>query len=205
MKREAAAHAVPCAVPPCGLPSAAMKDSNLIRLSASLATFLLALGLVACGDDDGGGGGAQAERACDVSCDKAVECGFPGERSECVSMCMSDMGNDSDGCEPTSAEINACIDAFEELDCASLLSGNTPTECDICEDDSSSGPGGGAGMTGGPVPPPGGGEGGCEELRACCQSLPGGGQEGCITTADTNMDAACGLALSTFQSTGLCM
>jgi hypothetical protein len=68
---------------------------------------------------------------CEGLCKRALECFPNGTSSECVSACLSGVGNPP--CERNQAALDACVAAYEVMSCDDLLSAVVPIECEyVC-------------------------------------------------------------------------
>lgn len=174
---------------------------------APLALLLMVAGYVACGDDDDGDGGPNAAEVaayCDALCDKFVECGISTEE-QCQSTCTQTTGGGS--CNPSSSEVDACIDAIPGAECSDLQVGNFPAACaDLCDE------GGGDQDMGADIPGTGTLDTGgsttdaCDDLSACCPGLAAESseREACEGAVSSELAAACQSVLTTLQSQDFC-
>ena len=97
----------------------------IMRYSVRLAVLILVLPLLqGCAPDEVN---PTFQAVCEAVCRRASECFPNGTVSECVSACLTGVGNPP--CERNQAALDACVAAFETLSCADLAAAAVPTEC----------------------------------------------------------------------------
>lgn len=167
------------------------------------AYLLCVVPLFACSDSDS----TDLAAACSTVCKKTAECseGLISE-SQCVAQCKAGSSADSTdegNCQPSQAQIDACLSAVESASCAAL-SGEALTACDFCPA-SSSRSDGGLGLGDASF---GLGDltsaGDCSDLTDCCTKLSGPDKQACDSTAAAATDPLCGALLLAYQQAKKC-
>ena len=170
---------------------------------------VIALGLVlvvGCGSSSESSS-TSPQQLCARTCSKSIEClgsTLVGNQEQCEERCNSGESDQSPdlSCNPSDSELEACISAYESVDCTDLLSevSQVAQACDLCEEsDSDAGTNmnnGDAGVgTGdaGPELDAAMASAECAELRdECCSTLDGAEKIACDAAVSANVPEGCG-------------
>lgn len=178
-----------------------------MRLTILASVALAFLTYAACGDS---GGGASFARACQVSCAKLIECdALPGSftQAQCESTCTQEASQSSGSCTVSSARVDACADAYEQVTCQELTAGEYPDECDsYCENTNTTDTVGGDTTT---TTATGAGDTtsgtACADLAACCAQFTNASQKaGCEAVASGGNQQICAQSQASYEVAGLC-
>jgi hypothetical protein len=143
------------------------------------------------------GVGADLTATCNLEGQIAAQLNCPGFTSQqaVVSSCMLTPGVPA-SCQSSLDSLTACYtqQPTSSFQCASRNDGTVAPKSGVCTSQITALGNCSLGGTGT----------GCSDLAACCSQLTGTNQTDCQQIVSQAIDAACGIALSTFQQTGIC-
>ncbi|MCB9729748.1 MAG: hypothetical protein H6744_05590 [Deltaproteobacteria bacterium] len=179
----------------------------MMRCISLVTLGLSVLSLAACGDDEVSS--ADAARYCKALCEKTKECAPSGlpVSIDCDAQCRDTTGGGSGtgSCNATKSQVDACISAYQSATCAEIQSGNTPSACDICNEDTPDATGDSTGTPDTSLPDSSGGGATCSDLSDCCDQITDASQKlGCQQTVSLGADSTCATVLAGFKANGSC-